>query len=113
MNVSLMYANEKFSIAVGYMASSTEPLNVRLATAWSQELALILNNDVSKLPAEIQTRITELSERLYAGQSSGAGPAIVSLVNALNEGQLKDAIDDIVSLHFAIIRAHVLSSPTS
>ncbi|RJP49528.1 MAG: hypothetical protein C4586_07435 [Anaerolineaceae bacterium] len=104
LNIDLNYASEKFSIAVGAMASSTDSLHTRLAKAWIHNLSAILMNDVSNLPAEIQTKLSELSKKLYAGESNGAGPDIDSLVNALDEDQVRNAIEDIVNLHHSIIR---------
>jgi hypothetical protein len=113
MNITLEYASEKFSIAVGYMAASTDSLQTRLARVWIDNLSIIIMNDVTNLPAEIQGRLSELSKKLHAGEESGAGPDIGSLVNALNEGQVRDAIDEIVSVHYAIIHAQALGGPAS
>lgn len=111
MKITLAYASEKFSVAVGYLASSTASLQARLAEAWTQELSMILGNDVTALPPEIQAKLSELSKKLYASESSGAGPDINSLVHALDEGQVLDAIDDIVSLNYVIAQAFALAGP--
>jgi hypothetical protein len=113
INITLMYASEKFNIAVGYMALSTDSLQERLAKIWREDLSIILINDVTHLPPEIQARLSELSKKLYAGESSTTGQDINSLVSALDEGQVKDAIDDVVSLNYAIIQAHALGGPAS
>jgi hypothetical protein len=104
MDITLAYASEKFSIAVGFMASSTDSLHGRLAIAWKQELSMILGNDIAHLPPDIQARLSNLTKMLHAGDVGGAGPDIDSLVGAMDEGQVRDAIDEIVSLHYAIIR---------
>ncbi len=113
MKVTLMYASEKFSSAVGYLALSTDSLSTRLAMVWTHDLSIILINDCTNLPNEIQVRLTELSNKLYAGEVVGAGPEIKNIVLALNEDQVRDVINDIVYLNHAIIHAYALGGPVS
>lgn len=113
LNITLMYASEKFSSAVGAMASSTDSLKTRLARAWIEDLSMILTNDVTNLPEDIQAKLSELSRKLHAGEAEAAGQDINSLVDALDEGQVRDAIDDVVSLNYAIVAAHSLGGPNS
>jgi hypothetical protein len=94
------YGWEKLYVAVSTMATADRPLAERLAMAL-QELSLIREDN---LPAEIWEEVKQVVAAGKSGPRSGSESVFATTTRAMNELELRDMAEKIVSCFVRITK---------
>ena len=97
--MSLDYAGEKLYAAVRSMATSTEPLQVRLANAYLfgfHTIGLDVNAD---LPPDLRASYREIEKELTKVPAQGNEGTVVATTRIMSDNEARKLIEQIVTLY--------------
>jgi hypothetical protein len=98
--MAIEYAYEKFSCAVTSLVSSEESLQLRLAHAYSHNVTLVGEQDVTP---QIWDRLVSLRHDLTAQQREGKEEGIMASVRRMDEITVRRLLNEIVSIYDQIV----------
>src|SRR4051812_4206902 len=95
MTMSLGYVNEKFSVAVDVLATSTESIQGRIAGAWMSSLMRLKAED---FPPQLRVEFVEMRDQMVGHGTFDEAAARMS------DEEAREHAKRIVAMHFAVIR---------
>jgi hypothetical protein len=100
-DMSLNYAVEKFSDAVGRMAVSRDSLQARLLDAYAHTFIAITPDDV---PEDLRGDFESLERDLTKREASAGEGTAAATINAMSDAEARRVIDRIIAMYEDLAR---------